>query len=1075
MATIVDGDFAAQLLINGTWTTIKCLQKDGVTISGGRQKDADTSDSLACKLTLRDPGLGHLNSRNPRSPYYGQLGRATQMRAIVPDTTHLYLPSGGALASTPDTAALDIVGDLDVRADVQPLVWDTTLGLGIADKYLTTGNQRSWLLFIDADRKIVLTWSVLGTLASNLTARSDTPITIPGDGRLTVRAALDVNNGSGGWTATFYTGTSGVGGSFTQVGAPVTGAGVTSIFSSSAPVRIAVTGLVTPDPYVGRYHALQIRSGIGGTVVANPDFDAQAMGTTSFADSTGKTWTLSGGAEYRDFDVRAHTELARFPIKASTPNGGIISAPVTGAGVRRRLDRPKTPLGSPLLREATKAANLPKIVAYFPCEDGAEATQIASGIGGPPMRIAGDVTMATGTDFPGTSPLVQLQTGSSMSATIPAYASTGVIAFRALIAVPDPGWPNNATVCAVAQSSGVVRRWALRTDIFGNLKLQAVNIEGDVLADTGPIAFGIIGARQMIGWQVSQQGSDVHWQIFSRRIRADLSIAEVGLDGVFTSLTVRAANAVSIGSDDNLTDAVVGHVMVGSDATLADGLDAAIVGNNGEPAGIRIQRLFAELGVPFRGVGNLNDTEPMGPQKAGKPLDLLGECEASDGGALYEPRDSLTMAYRTRTSMYNQIPAVTLAYGQAGESPTLDPDEPADSDVINDYTASRDGGSSFQAVIEDGPNSIQDPPDGIGRYDAGDTFKLASDAQVEPLAWWRAHLGSWDEASYKRVEIVLSKLAQLGKTSLAAAVARAGVADRIRITTPPEWLAPAPIELLAQGWTETIRNGRRIISHNTSPARPWDVGVADGVQRATGDGSTLAATLGSPTTDSPTPMNANPYLEVDASDWVAASATISRSTAQAHQGVASLRIVAAGGVSGGANAIGLRPVNPARTYRAELWAWSTAAINVGPAVDWYTALGVYISTGFVGPVLLVPSTWTRISGTLVPPGTAAQALMRARHDAATPAATVWHADEIALSLVVTVSIASTPGDGIWTTDPADFPLDIMIDAERVTVSSITGASSPQVGTIAARAVDGWGQAWPSGTPVDVAQPVRAAR
>lgn len=68
---------------------------------------------------------------------------------------------------------------------------------------------------------------------------------------------------------------------------------------------------------------------------------------------------------------------------------------------------------------------------------------------------------------------------------------------------------------------------------------------------------------------------------------------------------------------------------------------------------------------------------------------------------------------------------------------------------------------------------------------------------------------------------------------------------------------------------------------------------------------------------------------------------------------------------------------------------------------------------------------------------------------------------------ITLSLASTADNGVWTTDAQDFPLDLRVGAERVTVSAITGTTSPQTATITARGVNGIRRAWPSGTEVDV--------
>lgn len=59
----------------------------------------------------------------------------------------------------------------------------------------------------------------------------------------------------------------------------------------------------------------------------------------------------------------------------------------------------------------------------------------------------------------------------------------------------------------------------------------------------------------------------------------------------------------------------------------------------------------------------------------------------------------------------------------------------------------------------------------------------------------------------------------------------------------------------------------------------------------------------------------------------------------------------------------------------------------------------------------------------------------------------------------------------WTTETAQFPLDVLIGGERMTVSAIAGTVSPQTFTISARSVNGVVKAHPAGAPVRVADPV----
>lgn len=150
------------------------------------------------------------------------------------------------------------------------------------------------------------------------------------------------------------------------------------------------------------------------------------------------------------------------------------------------------------------------------------------------------------------------------------------------------------------------------------------------------------------------------------------------------------------------------------------------------------------------------------------------------------------------------------------------------------------------------------------------------------------------------------------------------------------------------------------------------------------------------------PMNFNPFFETDSTGWTNQNCTIARSTAQAHQGVASLLITPDGvAASGGAIAqSSFRiPIESGFQYEAAMWAWTTLAnTQVAPAIDWWTALtgGQFISTGFVTAVIPTAQTWTLISGVLTAPGNAVGANVRARHSGTPTAAQTWHADEVTL-------------------------------------------------------------------------------
>ncbi len=223
--------------------------------------------------------------------------------------TYLSLPGvAGNYASVPDAAALDIVGDLDVRAVAALTDWSSASAVQeFASKWGAAG-QRSFIFRVQSSGgtgKLRLVWSADGT-ANAGTPLSTVEPTIANGVALLVRATLDVDNGAAGNDTAFYTkaydpktfhadllSNSG----WTQLGTTVTGVGVTSIFSSTAPVEMGASTGGTAGPILGKYYGTVIKSGIAGTTVLDTDFTNGPAGATSLTAVSGQTITInqSGG------------------------------------------------------------------------------------------------------------------------------------------------------------------------------------------------------------------------------------------------------------------------------------------------------------------------------------------------------------------------------------------------------------------------------------------------------------------------------------------------------------------------------------------------------------------------------------------------------------------------------------------------------------------------------------------------------------------------------------------------------------------------------------------------------------
>lgn len=211
--------------------------------------------------------------------------------------------TGGTVWSTPDSAGTSIVGDIDLQARVAPADYTPAINQTLIGKFETSGNQRSYRLFIDTTGKLGLEWSANGTAIITKLSTVATGLT---DGvQMWLRATLTVNNGAAGNDVKFYTSTDGA--TWTQLGATVTTAGTTAIFNSTAALVVgAYTNAGTVEPYTGQFYQARVYQGILGTLRADADFTAQgSTSVTTFVDSIPNTWTaIVGGASLAAFSGR---------------------------------------------------------------------------------------------------------------------------------------------------------------------------------------------------------------------------------------------------------------------------------------------------------------------------------------------------------------------------------------------------------------------------------------------------------------------------------------------------------------------------------------------------------------------------------------------------------------------------------------------------------------------------------------------------------------------------------------------------------------------------------------------------
>lgn len=196
----------------------------------------------------------------------------------------------GNYISTPDSAALSITGDIEMHARVSPEDWTPSANVIFIAKKVTTGNQRSYLFGLNGTA-LYFEISTDGTSTLSVAASS---------------ASTGFTDGTPHWVKMTYVKSTGVTqfytaddsatvpSSWTKLGDDVTTiAANTAIYDGTAPLEIGSALLGTNLPLFGKMYRARVLNGVGGTVVFDADFTAQAAGTKSFTESSAQGATVS--------------------------------------------------------------------------------------------------------------------------------------------------------------------------------------------------------------------------------------------------------------------------------------------------------------------------------------------------------------------------------------------------------------------------------------------------------------------------------------------------------------------------------------------------------------------------------------------------------------------------------------------------------------------------------------------------------------------------------------------------------------------------------------------------------------
>jgi hypothetical protein len=816
-----------ELFLNGQWvdvsTDLRAVRD--VVITRGRRNEASQVEPSTCQLEF-DNRSGNYSPRNPNGIYWGSLGRNTPIRLSVQlavDTFTRGVASGWGTSDTGQVWTSGGIGGTVAGTDQQ-----VSLGKGKHSVPATNAFRYTSLApnYGDVDVKVTVTMALTSVTGGEV---------YPANILLRGQAAGDYYRVRVAFTSTGDLTLGLYHADGTALAAPVTV--FTAVYAPGTPffVRAQIEGNTlrakvwySTEPYGWQVTAHDTRMTAAGWVGIRSGVAA------------GNTNTLPIVFTYDNVIVRS----PRFAGEISSlqqrwdETGNNSYSPATAAGISRRLGQGASLTEATLHRAITRLAT--PAVAYWPCEDGALATSIASGIaGGTPMSVIGSTTFSSYTGIASSGPLPVLDATGTWVGAVPSYSSSGGAAqLRFVLHAPAADLSNGMIIADLHTTTG--QEWSVIYHTGGYLALD-MWWNGTAHWVFGVwIPAGVQNTPVLVSVELVEFGADgVTSTLQAMKIGQTAAVSAT--DNTHVGMRIGSVDRVRIGQG-NIAGCAVGHINLRGEITPITDMVNDLNAFAGETAGARISRLCAQEGIPFSYVGDLTSTALMGPQRMITMLGSLAEAADADLGTLCDSRGETGLTYRTRSSVYSQTPTMTLNYAAQHVSA---PFEPEDDDIHtrNDVTVTRTNGSSATRTLNTGRLSIlAASAGGVGRYTDSLTLNVYADTQLPDIAAWLVHRDTVDETRYPTVKVALANSAISADPVLSVAVLDLDVDDRFDITGQPAIQTPETVSQIARGYTEQLNLFEHSVVINAAPESPYRVVVMDSARFAP-SAATLTSTI----------------------------------------------------------------------------------------------------------------------------------------------------------------------------------------------------------------------------------------
>lgn len=537
---------------------------------------------------------------------------------------------------------------------------------------------------------------------------------------------------------------------------------------------------------------------------------------------------------------------------------------ITASGLFRRLGQRTKPLRSAIQRRVTSPTYLDRIADYWPMEDGSDAHAFASGLPSsagslPQMQTVG-WALASDDSLWGSQALPSVSSGGAGSATAVLASDRramldGQWVVEWNMRIPRAPEELSTEIRVEVNSTGTYPRW--RVTIGYTAGSTYLLVQAFTRSGASAVHSTLTDVEHLFGdpWTTFRLRVDepslgnVGWSLVWGQVTtgADtlfgFSDTETGDAGTPISVTVAVSDAPPAGVS-------VGHLIVhdGIDQFWLVGPDVGWQDEGSTPRFARIcdeqhvPRITSRYGPAGSGLEDSSTTRKMGVQRPLSTLALLQEAADTENGVLIEVRDSLDLQVVARGARYNRVPVFNL--DARDKSQIANPFAPVtdDQSVANDVTASKIDGTSFRVA-----DPRIDAGEDIAVYDQAVSFSMFDDDLVKHYAGWWYHLGTHDGARYPQVTIDLAVCGDTlttGSVSMIDAwLAAHPLQDRFTISNlPPQHPSYPTVDLIIEGYTETLSPHGWTVTLNCSPAKPWDVARWE-VDRYASAGSELVTAI----------------------------------------------------------------------------------------------------------------------------------------------------------------------------------------------------------------------------------------